>query len=553
MMADGARTESSFELRDYLQVLSRRKFLVILAAAVAVAVSLVSSFLQTPVYQAESRLLLQPSSSTRLFEQQSGSSLDPQRDADTAIQVLKSASVKDAVKKQLGSAPSISASVVGETNVVAVKARSTSPGSATRIANAYVTSYVEFKRSQAIEENLAASTQVKAKIDDLQRDIKVLEARVSSADPEQRDAVERDVARQRDALFSQQATFKQTLDQLQVRTALDNGGAQVVSPAPTPSSPVAPTKARSAALALLLGLILGVAIAFAVEHLDDSIGNMEDLERATDAAPVIALVPAFSEAARGRLGSVVTLSRQTSRAGEAYRSLRTSVQFMSLDTPIRTIQITSPNPFEGKTTTVANLGVAIAGTGTRVAVVDLDLRRPRLHEVFDLDNEKGFTSVLLGRVALDDALQPISGPPVTGLATVLPAGPVPPNPSELLSSPRVQKLLDELNERVDMVLLDSPPVLPVTDALVVSRCADALLLVTKAGRTSRHGVRRAVELLQQVGAPIRGVVLNGVSERESYGYGYGGRYGYGYGHGYGDRAESGAAPRRAKRKRTSEA
>jgi Mrp family chromosome partitioning ATPase len=121
---------------------------------------------------------------------------------------------------------------------------------------------------------------------------------------------------------------------------------------------------------------------------------------------------------------------------------------------------------------------------------------------------------------------------------------VPPNPSELLSSPRVQKLLDELSERVDMVMLDSPPVLPVTDALLVSRCADALLLVTKANQTTRHAARRAAELLQQVGAPIRGIVLNGTGEREAYGYGYGGRYGYGYG----DRAESSdAMSRRAKK------
>jgi capsular exopolysaccharide synthesis family protein len=526
-MADAPANESGFDLRSYLQILRRRKLLVLLAVLVAVGASLVSSFLQTPVYEAEAHLLLQPTSNMRsLFDQQGGSSLDPIRETATAIQVVQSAPVQDLVTKKIGRAPRVSANVVGETNVVAVHARNTDPAAAARIANAYATSYVEFKRSQAIDEDLAASAQVKAKVDDLQRQIAAL--------PD---------GTQRDALISQQSAFKQTLDQLQVSTSLDNGGAQVVSPAATPGSPVEPKKLRSAALALVLGLVLGVGIAFAVEHLDDSISSMEDLERATDAAPVIALVPAFNEAAKSRVGSVVTLSRQTSRAAEAYRSLRTSVQFMGLDAPIRMIQITSPSPFEGKTTTVANLGVAIASTGTRVAIVDLDLRRPRLHEVFDLDNDKGFTTVLLGRVGLDEALQPISGLPVTGLATVLPAGPVPPNPSELLSSPRVQKLLDELKERVDLILVDSPPVLPVTDALLVSRCADALLLVTSAGFTSRHAVQRAVELLQQVGAPLRGIVLNGAGDRDSYGYGYGGRYGYGYGEVPADNEE----PRRGKR------
>ncbi len=547
-MADAAVNESGFELRDYLQILRRRKLIVILAVLIAVATSLVSSFLQTPVYEAEARLLLQPTPSATLFDSGTGSSGDPQRDTDTAIQVLKSAPVKDLVTKKIGTDPKMSAAVVGETNVVAVKARNTNRAAAARIANAYAASYVEFKHSQAIDEHLAASTQVKAKVDDIQHDINALDDRVAAAPLAQRAAVEADVAPQRQTLFSQLGNFQQTLDQLHVQTALDNGGAQVVSPASIPVTPVEPQKARSAALALVLGLLLGIGIAFGVEHFDDSISNMDDLERATDAAPVIALIPAFNEAAKSRVGSVVTLSRQTSRAAEAYRSLRTSVQFMGLDTPIRTIQVTSPNPFEGKTTTISNLGVAIAGTGTRVAIVDLDLRRPRLHEVFDLDNEKGFTSVLLGRVGLDEALQPISGPPVTGLATVLPAGPVPPNPSELLSSPRVQKLLDDLSERVDMILLDSPPVLPVTDALLVSRCADALLLVTSAGVTSRHAVRRAVELLQQVGAPLRGIVLNGAGERESYGYGYGGRYGYGYGYGYGsEEGDASSSGRRGKR------
>jgi capsular exopolysaccharide synthesis family protein len=538
-MADATTNESGIDLRGYLDILRRRKLIIIISVCVTVGASLVVSFLTTPVYQAEARLLIEPSNSNQIFSQNSGSSsFDAQRETATATEELQAGPVQDKVRQNLGKVPSIKASVVDLTNVVSIKARSTSRATAAAIANAYANSYVEVRRSQDLNDNLAASAQLRTQIDDLEREIAGLAP-----------------GAQRDALISTQAAFKQQLDQLQVRASLDTGNARIVSPATKPVTPVEPRKTRSALLAFVLGLILGIGVAFAVEHFDDSLNGMEDLERATGhVAPVIALIPAFGRS-KTRSGSVVTLSRRTSPAAEAYRSLRTSVQFMGLDAPLRVIQVTSPNPLEGKTTTVANLGVAIAGTGTRVAIVDLDLRRPRLHEVFELDNNRGFTTVLLGRVSLDDALQPIAGTPVGGVAAVLPAGPVPPNPSELLSSPRVRKLLDELAERVDLVLLDTPPVLPVTDALVVSRCADALILVTSAEVSTRRSVQRAVELLQQVGAPVRGIVMNGAGEREFYGYGYGGRYGYGYPHGYGtgigpddDQAPVGKRVKRSKAK-----
>jgi receptor protein-tyrosine kinase len=167
--------------------------------------------------------------------------------------------------------------------------------------------------------------------------------------------------------------------------------------------------------------------------------------------------------------------------------------------------------------------VALAGIGVRVILVDLDLRRPRLHDVFHIDNQVGFTSVLLGQASLDRSLVSM----LTGndLLSVLPSGPIPPNPSELLSSPRVAKLFAELRERADLVLLDTPPVLPVTDSLIVSRSADAVVLVTAVGTTSRRELARANELLRQVGAPLAGTVLNRADDMELYGYGYGYTYG----------------------------
>jgi non-specific protein-tyrosine kinase len=219
---------------------------------------------------------------------------------------------------------------------------------------------------------------------------------------------------------------------------------------------------------------------------------------------------------------VVSVTDPTSPAAESYRTLRTNIQFAGLDRSMRAIQVTSPSASEGKTTTLANLAVALAGAGLRVTLVCCDLRRPRLHQFFGLNNTVGFTSVLLGEKSISQALQPTAHEGLTLLAS----GPPPPNPAELLSSNRTSEVLTALKLQSDMLLLDSPPVLPVTDAAVLSPNVDATLLVATAGKTSRKKFGRAVELLNQVGAPIIGVVLNGVSGEGGYGYEYATSYAY---------------------------
>jgi capsular exopolysaccharide synthesis family protein len=182
---------------------------------------------------------------------------------------------------------------------------------------------------------------------------------------------------------------------------------------------------------------------------------------------------------------------------------------------MRTLQVTSANAREGKTTTLANLAVALARSGQSVVVVCCDLRRPRVHEFFGLDNEIGFTSVLLGKVPLARAVQDV---PAQTRLSLLASGPLPPNPSELLSSKRTVEVLGSLQAEFDIVLIDSPPVLPVTDALVLSGRVDATLLIGVAGATTRKEATRAVELLRQVDAPLVGSVLNGVDVEGGYGY-----------------------------------
>ncbi len=494
------------ELRDYLDVLRRRRGVVLLSALIVVASALASSFLQTPVYQGKADVLLQPRSTESLFDPQTGEPNDPERSVQTEIEVLKSQPVRAAVRTQLGAAPRVSARPVGQTDVIEVTTLSTDPQRAAAVTNAYANAYISFRRGQAVDDLLAAGREIQNKISELQRQID------ASRDPGARDA-----------LLQQQALFRQKLDQLQVDAALKTGGAQLVTPASVPASPVKPTPVKSSAVALVVGFIFGVGLAFLFEYLDDSIKGKDDLERVTPDLPTLGLIPAVTGWKNPQRPMVVSLADPKSPAAEAYRSLRTGIQFIGLDRALHIIQVTSPAAGEGKTTTLANLGVALAQSGERVIIVSCDLRRPRIHQFFDLSNDVGFTSVLLGDVPLSRAVQRVSG---GDRIAVVASGPIPPNPAELLAGRRTVEVLTALQAEADVVLVDCPPVLPVTDSVVLSGRVDASLLVANAGRTSRRDLAHAHDLLRQVDAPVIGTVLNGVTAEGAYGYSYGYQYAY---------------------------
>jgi capsular exopolysaccharide synthesis family protein len=497
--------------------LRRRKRVIALAVVVVVGVTLVFSYLQTPVYRASAKVLLQPSASDALFNPNTGQPTDVNQ-VQTEIQVVASQPVQDKVRSQLGTAPAISAVPVGQTNVMEVRADSTSAAQAAKVANAYANAYIDVRRTQQVNDLLAAATQIKAKVADLQRQIDFLDGQASKAPPDQQASI----LSERDGLVTQQEAFNQKLNETDVESALQSGGAQLVAPATVPGTPIKPRPRRDGAIALVVGLLLGIGLAFLIERHDDSIKSQDDLERAGHGhVTTLGLIPAVSGWKNPEEERVVSLLDPRSPTTEAYRALRTSIQFLGLDHPVHVLQITSPSASEGKTTTLANLGVALASTGRRVVLISSDLRRPRIDRFFGLNGNHdnlGLTSVILGEVPLAAALQRV--PNVDGLS-ILASGPSPPNPSELLGSARAAEVIAALRDDFDMVLLDSPPVLPVTDAAVLSAQADATLLVATAGKTRRRDFGRAVELLRQVEAPLVGSVLNGVSTASGYGYGYG--------------------------------
>ena len=509
-------------LRDYLAVMGRRRWTIALATLLVLGAALVASFLQTPVYQSTARVLLRPTVSAGSVQQQ-----EPVL-VQTEIEVFRSEAVVNRVRERLGgAAPRVSVSSINQTAVIQVSAESTRPALAAATANAYVAAYTESKREMATSEVVEASAEIQAQIDRIQSEVtrndEALAALPGCSGPNPPRECDRreSLVQDRDSLVGQLAPLKQRLNDLQVRGSSTTNGPQVIANASPGTDPIRPQPVRNALLGLLIGLTFGVALAFAFEHFDDSIKSKEDLERLTPDLPVLGLIPTVPTWKNRGQTRIVSQSEPTSSAAEAYRSLRTSIRFIGLDRSMRTLQVTSPNASEGKTTTVANLAVALARAGERVVIVSADLRRPRVHHFFDLPNDVGFMSVVLGETPLSGALQIVPG---EARLHLLGTGPVPANPSELLSSNRAAQVLSALRKEFSIVLIDCPPVLPVTDAAVLSAHADGTLMVCTVGTTTGRQVTRSVELLRQVGAPLIGMVLNGVDAHGGYGY-YGGYYG----------------------------
>jgi len=286
-----------------------------------------------------------------------------------------------------------------------------------------------------------------------------------------------------------------------------------------PASPVSPRVPLNLALGALVGLALGIAVSVLRSTLDTRIRGERDLRLVTD-APVLGGI-AFDPKAKDR--PLIVQSDPRSPRAESFRSLRTNLQFLDFGGRARSFVITSAVESEGKSTTTANLAIALSDAGARVAVIDADLRRPKLASYLGLEGAVGLTDVLIGRAKLTDVLQPWGNRNMF----VLPAGQIPPNPSELLGSRTMVTLLKDLEAEFDTVLIDAPPLLPVTDSAVLSKSAGGAILVVSSGRAHRGQVHAAIESLNSVGAEVLGVVLTMLPTKGPDAYGYG-QYGYSY-------------------------
>jgi capsular exopolysaccharide synthesis family protein len=314
----------------------------------------------------------------------------------------------------------------------------------------------------------------------------------------------------------------------------------VVDYAIVPDFPVGPARLRTVMFAFVLALVFGAALALFLEYLDDTVHSTDDVEKFLR-LPALAVIPAMGAASAPRrlLSSATVLQRRNAHNGnnpelllnvkgrsplaEAYRQLRTSVLLSTAGRAPKTLLVTSSIPGEGKTTTAVNTAISLAQTNASVVIIDGDMRRPRLRSIFDLPECDGLSSILSSNMTVDDIRRCVVRDEVSGLF-ILPSGPIPPNPAELLGSDQMRKLLLILGEKFTHIVIDSPPVSSFTDGVLIGSMVDGVLLVVHGGRSSRDVVRRSRQLLLDVGAKIVGVVLNNVSVRSHDYYYYHQRY-----------------------------
>jgi capsular exopolysaccharide synthesis family protein len=519
--------ERTLELRDYMRVLRRRKWIIAVTVLLCTGAGLAMALVETPVYGASAKVLLERRFVETLFDpiQARQEERDAATERGNEIQVMGSPRVVRIVTRELGRVPNdVSFVPIEGTDVVQIASQSTNARRAAETVNAFADTYITVRRNLAVDELLEAGNQIQKEIDRLNQQIAVIDVDLAANPPPPAPergggnvpTDERVVNKGR--LEGQRLSYVQLLDRIQTGAVVEQqGGAKILARAVQATEPVNKDPLRNVLAGLAIGLVLGIALAFLREYLDDTIKTKDDLETASGLT-VVGLIPSLPDWKNRDATQLVSMAQPGSPAAEAYRSVRTSVEFLGLDEPIGSLQVTSALAGEGKTTTLANLATTFARAGQRVIVLCCDMRRPRIHEFFGLTNRVGFTSVLLGDAPIAEAIQRVPGELPIGLVA---SGPRPPNPAELLASQRAVGIVEALDKRCDLLLIDSPPVLPVTDALVIAGLVDGVLIVGNSGSTTKRGMRRAVELLRQVDAPLIGGILNGVRSKSEYAYVYG--------------------------------
>lgn len=525
----------AIDAREYIRVLWHDKWRILgLALGCAVILGLVGAFLVDERFRTEATLALDPVALAELLDT-TGQPRDLQADLGAEVGVAADEELQAALADQLGFAYDVDVHLTeGSSSSLDFGASATSSAASEEALAAFVAAY-QAKRielgSQLVDEQIgplrdqiaelqAGRDQASAPLDDLAVQLEnnpTPEYRAQLL--EQQANVQSQLDETLDSFDDQIGAVQGQIQRLQdIKTSIASGSNTAISGGPN-TVQTTPGGSRLGAIGFILGLLAGVFVSLGHRALDKSIRSRRTLERATGQR-VLGLIPKVVDWDEDQVQNVA-LDHPTSPPAEAYRTLRTSLRFLTVDESVHRLLFTSATAGEGKTTTVANLGVTLARTGQRVLLVDADLRKPRLHEFFALaDHDEGLATALLGG-RVSELVRPVPG---IDTLSVLPAGGPLADSSEHLGSDRAAEVFAELDELADLILIDAPPVLPVADALEVGRYVDGVILVASAGVTQPKEAQLASELLLGVGAPLVGTVLNAISREMGDGYAFEYRY-----------------------------
>ncbi len=544
------------ELLHYFNIIRKWIWLIILATTLAAGSSLIASMLAVPIYRTTTTLMI-----SQVIDNpnpNSGDIFASQQLAQTYVQLATKEPILQATVTALGLGQSmgwgdlrgqVSAFPIQGTQLMGISVIDTIPERAKAIADEIARQLILQSPTTPSPEEQARLAFIQSQLPELETKIRNGNARVQELDALIAGATSarqiQDAQAQQSVLQSQINEWQSTYSQL--LASLQSGRLNyitVIEPAVVPDArfPVSPRTTLNVTLAIAIGLSLSIGAVLLLEYLDDTVRSPAEVRTLLN-APILAAIGKID--GDGYSNQLIAEREPRSPLTEAYRALRTNLQFSSLDNPLKTIVVTSAGPSEGKSVTASNLAVVLAQAGMSVVLVDADLRRPVVHKVFALKNSVGLTSWLVSQpqaeavsvggrwaeptgLSKGGPLEPYLQATTVPRLRVVTSGPLPPNPAEVLGSTRMHQFLEELGRVADIVVLDSPPCVTVTDAVVLSRWADGVILVLDQKNTSRQGVQRARENLQAVGARILGAVVNRVSAGGSGGYYYSSYYSYYY-------------------------
>ncbi|MCB9138314.1 MAG: P-loop NTPase [Caldilineaceae bacterium] len=552
-----AQYSPAIDIRAYGLLIWRWIWLILLCALLAAAAAYYVSSTTTPVYRAKTRLMLSSSQAGAAAVNYSDL-LANERAARTYAELLKRRTVLRDALTQLGldnqsssamrQIGAISVTPVRDTQLIDLTVEGTNPQLIAAVANTLPQVFVT--ELQAIQSNQFADSRqsFEDQLATLERQIEETQLRVSGLESQVRNAQEEvEYGRLQNALTQYQSSYAgvlQSYENLRLAEIRSTDNVVVMEAATIPSSPVRPRTQTNTLLAGLVGAMLALGVVFLMEFLDDRVRTPEELRRITDAPVlgVIGVIPSDDDE-DASLNRLISVQQPRHPIVESYRRLRTNLQYYNIDRPLQTIAVTSANPSEGKSMTAGNLAVVMAQSGVKVLLIDADLRKPKVHRLFGLPRKPGLAEALIYQhtyapAGAFDTLSPRQAgnaafqagndfdpfslckriPEIPNLY-VMTAGEKAPNPAELLSSNRMSEVMKKLHESVDVIIFDTPPLLAVTDAQIIGRLADGMMVVINTRKTSSGAVYRALESLVQVKVPIMGAILNQVSQK-AHGYTY---------------------------------
>jgi tyrosine-protein kinase len=512
------REDRRLGFRSALVVLRRRLWVVLICAILVPASALVFSLVQDKKYTAAASLFFRdPALDQKLF----GSTFlepsgDPVREAATNLKLVSLRAVASRTASAVGRgltadqvADKVETSLEGQSDLISVRATDPSPEFAATLANTFAQEYIEFRRDAD-----------RAKLREAQQ---LVQQELNALSPAEREG-------------AQGRSLAARAQQLRILASLQTGNAELVERAEPPRSPSSPRTVRNAVLGGVLGLLMGVVFAFLLDRLDRRVRDPKEIEAAFR-RPILGMIPKSRALARPenpRDGGLPT------REGEAFRMLRANLRYFNVDRQIQSVLVTSPAPGDGKSTVAFNLAAAAAGAGAKVLLIEADLRHPSLASSFaHVKSKTGLSTVLAGYAGLAEAVKEVPthqrsyGSSSERVMYVLPAGPLPPNPVDLIESQRMRELVRRAESEYDLVVIDTPPTSVVSDAIPLVKQVSGVIVVVRLGLSTREAVLHLRDQLEHLDAPTLGVVVNALSRAS-------GSYGYGYAYAYAERSNGAA-------------